>query len=217
MIHPTYYVRHPDGSYAEADPQPVQQEPVAWLCCVPGQDPCLLFDEPSDERYPPGYKDPLVPAAGAQDKQEITYAYKGSPNGQRFRQYAKDTIPDWAVDVRPVQAPACASKTAESDTQANLTIKPDAQKQGKWYAAEDIDGMTRELDVAMTGDGAAKQAMLCDLMPPLLALIKSAQERKPLSIERLREIERDHVYSQTATLVQFARAIEAAHGIGEQA
>lgn len=30
MIHPTYYVRHPDGSYTEADPQPVQPEPVAW-------------------------------------------------------------------------------------------------------------------------------------------------------------------------------------------
>ena len=45
-------------------------EPSAWLCCVPGQNPCLLFDEPSDERYPPGYKDPLFLAAGAQDAQQ---------------------------------------------------------------------------------------------------------------------------------------------------
>lgn len=36
------------------------QEPVAWLCCVPGQDAVLLFDEPSDERYPPGYKEALI-------------------------------------------------------------------------------------------------------------------------------------------------------------
>ena len=37
-----------------------QAEPVAWMCCVPGQDAILFcFDEPSDERYPPKYKDPL--------------------------------------------------------------------------------------------------------------------------------------------------------------
>ena len=36
-----------------------EQEPVAWRCCMPGQEPILLHDEPSDERYPPGYKDPL--------------------------------------------------------------------------------------------------------------------------------------------------------------
>jgi len=36
-----------------------EQKPSAWLCCVPGQDPCLLFDEPPDTQYPPGYKTPL--------------------------------------------------------------------------------------------------------------------------------------------------------------
>lgn len=41
------------------------------------------------------------------------------------------------------------------------------------------------------------------------------QERKPLPIERLREIERQHVYSQTATLIEFARAVEFAHNIKE--
>ena len=44
---------------ALAQPPLPAQEPVAWLCCVPGQDAILLFDEPSDERYPPKYKDPL--------------------------------------------------------------------------------------------------------------------------------------------------------------
>ena len=39
-----------------------EQEPVAWWCCAPGQDPVLLFDEPSDERYPPNYKEPLYAA-----------------------------------------------------------------------------------------------------------------------------------------------------------
>ena len=37
----------------------MNDEPVAWRCCVPGQDPVLLFDEPSNERYPKGYKEPL--------------------------------------------------------------------------------------------------------------------------------------------------------------
>ena len=46
-------------SLREALEQQPVQEPVAWLCCVPGQDAILLFDEPSDERYPPKYKDPL--------------------------------------------------------------------------------------------------------------------------------------------------------------
>jgi len=32
MIHPTYYVRHPDGSYTEADPQPApKQEPFGYV------------------------------------------------------------------------------------------------------------------------------------------------------------------------------------------
>ena len=39
--------------------------------------------------------------------------------------------------------------------------------------------------------------------------------REPLTPERLREIERMCVYANTATLIDFARAIEAAHGIGE--
>lgn len=56
-----------------------------------------------------------------------------------------------------------------------------------------------------------------DCFQRLCEIAAAQEQRKPLSIERLREIERDHVYSQTATLVQFARAIEAAHGIGEQA
>jgi hypothetical protein len=36
-----------------------KDEPVAWLCCVQGQDAVLLFDEPSDEQYPPKCKEPL--------------------------------------------------------------------------------------------------------------------------------------------------------------
>lgn len=31
---------------------------------------------------------------------QITYAHKECPDGQRFRQYTKDNLPDWAVDVR---------------------------------------------------------------------------------------------------------------------
>jgi hypothetical protein len=31
----------------------------------------------------------------------ITYANKQDPKGQRFRQYKKDPIPNWAVDIKP--------------------------------------------------------------------------------------------------------------------
>lgn len=34
---------------------------------------------------------------------------------------------------------------------------------GKWYAAEDIDRMVREIDAAMNGDKAAAQAKFCDI------------------------------------------------------
>ena len=50
------------GDATEMVAEPVKQEPVAWWCCVPGQDAILLFDEPSDERYPPKYKSPLYAA-----------------------------------------------------------------------------------------------------------------------------------------------------------
>ena len=38
--------------------------------------------------------------------------------------------------------------------------------------------------------------------------------REPLTIQHLREIERNHVYNHTATLIEFARRIERYHGIG---
>jgi len=31
----------------------------------------------------------------------ITYAHEGDPHGTRFRQYAKDPVPVWAVDIQP--------------------------------------------------------------------------------------------------------------------
>lgn len=43
----------------------VAGEPVAWVCCVPGQEVVLLFVEPSDERYPPKFKDHLYTLPGA--------------------------------------------------------------------------------------------------------------------------------------------------------
>lgn len=41
-----------------------------------------------------------------------------------------------------------------------------------------------------------------------------AMRRVPLTPERIREIERNHVYSQTATLTDLVRTVERAHGIG---
>jgi hypothetical protein len=47
----------------------------------------------------------------------------------------------------------------------------------------------------------------------VLAAARSQPVLEPLTVERLREIERNQVYNNTATLIDFARAIEAAHGI----
>lgn len=47
----------------------------------------------------------------------------------------------------------------------------------------------------------------------ILAAAKAQPELVPLTIDRLREIERNQVYNNTTTLIDFARAIEAAHGI----
>ena len=51
--------------------------------------------------------------------------------------------------------------------------------------------------------------------PQFEAAFSAAQPvaREPLTPERLREIERMCVYANTATLIDFARAIERAHGI----
>lgn len=54
-----------------------------------------------------------------------------------------------------------------------------------------------------------------DLVDRAIALPGAPQPvaREPLTDDRLREIERMHVYAHTATLMDFARAIERAHGI----
>ena len=35
------------------------------------------------------------------DNKMVTYAHAKSPKGMRFRQFKHDSIPDWAVDIRP--------------------------------------------------------------------------------------------------------------------
>lgn len=45
---------------------------------------------------------------------------------------------------------------------------------GRWYAAEDIDRMVRDIDVAMNGEGAARQAKLCDIYGQIIALTRPA-------------------------------------------
>ena len=37
----------------------------------------------------------------ADEEECVTYAHMADPNGYRFRQYKKDPIPAWAVDVKP--------------------------------------------------------------------------------------------------------------------
>jgi len=64
---------------------------------------------------------------------------------------------------------------------------------------EDIDG--------------ARWAYTADQMRAYAELAIASVKREPLDIKALREIETRHVYARTATLIDFARAIEAAHGI----
>jgi hypothetical protein len=53
---------------------------------------------------------------------------------------------------------------------AALIERLSAEREGRWYAAEDIDRMIRDIDVAMNGGGAAKQAKLCDIYSQIIAL-----------------------------------------------
>lgn len=83
-------------------------EPVAWFCCVPGQNPCLRFDEPSDEQYPPGYKDPLFLSAVAQPapKQEPAPTWTDADIAKMHRLAAAldsdETAPVQAQPAKPL-------------------------------------------------------------------------------------------------------------------
>jgi len=58
---------------------------------------------------------------------------------------------------------------------AELFTRP-APSDGSWYKASDIDVMVRDLDIALNGENAAHQAMLCDLMPSLIARLSAPVE-----------------------------------------
>jgi hypothetical protein len=34
---------------------------------------------------------------------QVSYAHQDNPSGARFKQYAKDPVPPWAVDVQPLK------------------------------------------------------------------------------------------------------------------
>lgn len=46
---------------------------------------------------------------------------------------------------------------------------------GRWLHADSIYQMVRELDVAMNGDGAARQASLCDILGQLIECITASK------------------------------------------
>lgn len=75
----------------------------------------------------------------------------------------KNVTPDWIGLPR--------DHKDEWRRKAALAAQPSADPQtGRWYAAEDIDRMVREIDVAMNGEGAAQQAKLCDVFPQIIKL-----------------------------------------------
>jgi len=121
-----------------------------------------------------------------------------------------------------------------------------APESGSWYAAKEMDEMVRDLDAALNGDGAAPQAKLCDLMPQLIQRLTAqpapeqytaleqaltrlqkryaeleakvaAQPAVPLTDEQILALWEDTYVQRGSTGIEFARAIEAAHGITEKA
>ena len=53
--------------------------------------------------------------------------------------------------------------------------------EGKWYSGEDIDRMVRQLDVALHGENAAQQAMLCDIVQPIIKRLAAQSEGEPVA------------------------------------
>ena len=53
--------------------------------------------------------------------------------------------------------------------------------EGKWYSGEDIDRMVRQLDVALYGENAAQQAMLCDIVQPIIKRLAAQSEGEPVA------------------------------------
>lgn len=65
---------------------------------------------------------------------------------------------------------------AENSTAPNLSASMSTTPEtGRWYDADDIDRLVRELDVLLNGEeGAAPQAKLCDIVAQVRALMKRA-------------------------------------------
>ena len=79
----------------------------------------------------------------------------------------------------------------------------------------EIAALRSEFGITSNGRGIKEFTQVRDFARAVLAKWGTPQpvEREPLTDEHLRVIERMHVYAHTATLMDFARAIERAHGI----
>lgn len=82
-----------------------------------------------------------------------------------------------------------------------LAAAPAAPQAGNWIAADDVQRLTRELDVLLNGEeGAAPQASLCDLVAQVRAAKQAAPQaeqqaespQEPLTYEWV-EAEYDHL------------------------
>jgi hypothetical protein len=49
-------------------------------------------------------EDLVTPKVYVDPEPQVTYAHQADPQGARYKQYAKDPIPAWAVDVQPLKA-----------------------------------------------------------------------------------------------------------------
>lgn len=79
---------------------------------------------------------------------------------RRLEALAPEIIP--ALEATGVNVSLAADVRKAAD--AALTPDGTAPAPGEWIAADDVRRLVRELDIALNGEGAARQASLCDIV-----------------------------------------------------
>lgn len=94
--------------------------------------------------------------------------------------FAWTKVIDSAYDMHPRDTfVAGPHKPRHSEGWTPLFKQPaQPPSEGRWYAADDIDRLVRELDVLLNGEsGAAKQAKLCDIVGQVSQLRRDVAEK----------------------------------------
>lgn len=73
-------------------------------------------------------------------------------------------LPFISFESPEVEWPAQMRNALEAAERARTAPAASDPTHGNWIAADDVNRLVRELDVALNGDGAAQQASLCDIV-----------------------------------------------------